>query len=114
MKFDAAVHPLLEYALHLVVEAGETVERLLEGQEIIAASACARSSQRSPGTIDADARRVDQCEGGRDAARALLQRQVVHLVGDQRLVGLLRRHRELGEARRSEAKALQFLDFALR
>src|SRR5579863_7346975 len=35
VKFDAAVRPLLEYALDLVVEAGETVERFLERQEII-------------------------------------------------------------------------------
>ena len=43
----------------------------------------------------------------------LVERHVVDLVRDQRLVGLLGRHRELGEARGAEAEPLQLLDVRL-
>ena len=67
VELDAAVDPLLEHALHLVVEAGEAVERLLERQEVVEhrlrafVPALARDD-------DADARRVDQRKRRRDAA----------------------------------------------
>src|SRR6476619_5567892 len=36
VEADAALHLFLEHALDLVVEAGEAVERFLEGEEVVA------------------------------------------------------------------------------
>ena len=85
VEHDAAVDPLLVDALHLVVEAGEPVERLLEGVEIL---------QHRPRALvpalarhdDADTRRVDQRQRRRDAALARVERQVIDLVADERAV----------------------------
>ena len=67
MELDAAVDPLLEHALDLVVEAGEAVERFLERQEVVEH----RLRPVVPalaGHDDADARRIDQRERRRDPA----------------------------------------------
>ena len=49
VELDAAVYPFLEHALHFVVEAGEAIEQLLEGEEVVE-HRLRPSSHRSPGT----------------------------------------------------------------
>src|SRR4051812_3544650 len=58
---------------------------------------------------DANARRINEIERRRDASLDLVERHIVDLVRDQRLVGALGRHRELGETGGAEAEALQLL-----
>src|SRR5512138_3560964 len=112
MKLDATVHLLLEHALNFIVEAGEAVERFLECHEVLehrprsVVPAFARDDY-------ADARWIDERERRGDAAGDLTERDVVHLVGDQRLVSVLRRHREARETARTEALLLQLLDVRL-
>src|SRR4030095_3902965 len=106
MELYATVHLLLEDALHFVVEAGEAVERFLEGQEIIEHRPCSLVPAFA-GNHHPDAGRVDQRQGRRDTVLdPLIERHIVHLVRDQGLVGVLRRHRELREARGAEALLL--------
>src|SRR6188472_327161 len=96
-ELDAVIDPLLIDALDLVIEAGKPVERFLKRHEVVQH----RLRPVVPplaGHDDSDPRRIDQRQGCGDAALDLLQRDVVHLVGDQGLVRVLRRHRELGEA----------------
>src|SRR5262245_64401042 len=65
VELDAAVHALLEDALHFVVEAREAVERLLEGEEVVehrlrlAVPALARDDDPDPRRIDQGERRGD-------------------------------------------------------
>src|SRR5262245_39464218 len=78
VELDAAVHPLLIDALHLVAKAREPVERLLEGQEVVEH----RPRPVIPplaGDDHANAGRIDEGEGGGDAAADLLERHVVDL-----------------------------------
>src|SRR5213082_695950 len=80
MELDAALDALLVDALHLVVEAREAVERVLEGAEVLEH----RPRARVPALArhhDADARRIDERERGRDAPLHLVERDVVDLVG---------------------------------
>src|SRR5882672_201150 len=106
MKLDAPVHLLLIHALHLVVEAGEAVERFFERQEIVEH----RLRPLIPafaGNDDADARWIDERQSRRNpAADALGQGHIVHLVRDQRLISVLRGHRELRETARAKRKPL--------
>src|SRR5512139_722754 len=109
VELDAPVHLFLVDALYFVVEPGKAVERLLEGEEVVEHRSCpfvpAFARQHH-----ADAGRIDQRQRGRNAALDVFERNVVDLVGDECLVGVLRRHRQFGEARRAKAQALQFLD----
>src|SRR5512139_2804638 len=109
VELDASVHLFLVDALYFVIESGEAVERFLEGEEVVEHRSCpfvpAFARQH-----DADAGRVDQRQRGRDSTFDAFEWDVVDVVGDERLVGVLRRHRQFGEARRAKAQALQFLD----
>src|SRR5687767_10108958 len=106
---NAAPLPFLIDPLHFVVEAGVPVKRLLECEEIVQhrlralVPALARHHY-------ADARRVNERKGGRDPAADFVERHVVDFVRDERLVGALGRHRELGKARGTEAEPLELLD----
>src|SRR4051794_29237171 len=85
---DAAVYQLLVDTLHFVIEAGEAVERFLEGTEVIEH----RLRLRIPalaGNDDADAWRIDERERRGDAVRELGERHVVDFVADQLRVRVL-------------------------
>src|SRR5678816_13788 len=113
VELDATVHLLLVHALHFVVEAGETVERFFERRKIVEHGLGSRIPALA-GNEHADARWIDECKRRGDAAAdAGVERHVVHFVRHQRLVGVLRRHRELGKAAGAEAELLQFLDVRL-
>src|SRR5262245_7400857 len=89
VELDASVYPFLKDPLHFVVEAGELIERFLEREEVIEH----RLRPIVPafaGNDDADAWRVDQREGGGNAPFDLVQRHVVDVVADERLIRPLR------------------------
>src|SRR5262249_40784825 len=112
VELDAAVDLLLEDALHLVVESWEAIERLLEGEEVVEHRVGPLIPALS-GHHHANPWRVDQRKRGRYPALDAVQRDVVHVVRYQRLVGFPGRHRELREAGRPEGLPLELLDVRL-
>src|SRR6188768_2431552 len=105
VEFDAPIDPLLVDTLHFVVEPGEPIERLLKRHEVVEHRLRALVPPLTR-NHDSDSWRVDQRERRSDATLHRVQRHVVHLVGDQCLVCILRRHRELRETRIPEALPL--------
>src|SRR5215470_5598313 len=89
VKLDASVHAFLKNPLHFVVEAGKLVERFLEGEEVIEhrLRSIVPAFTRND---DADAGWINQREGGRNATVHLVERHVIDVVADKRLVRALR------------------------
>src|SRR6478609_7025583 len=112
MELDASVDDFLVDTLDFVAEAREAVERFLESHEVI---------QHRPGAFipaftrnyHADTWWIDEREGCRNTTLDLCHGDVVDFVGHELLVGVLRRHGELGKTFRAEAVALQLLDVGL-
>src|SRR5258706_1785271 len=97
-----AVDPFLVHALDLVVETGKSIERLLEGQEVIEHGLCAGIPSLAL-HHDADAWGIDERERGGDASLDAIERHVVHVVCHELFVGVFWRHREPWKALRTEA-----------
>src|SRR6478672_321566 len=97
VELDGTVYPFLEHTLHLIIEPGKSVERLLKGKEVIehwlrlVVPALA-------GHNDANTRRIDEGKCSRDPALDRFQRHIIHIVRDQGLIGILRRHCEFRKA----------------
>src|SRR5690349_4215127 len=87
VELDTAVDALLEYALDLVVEPWEAVERFLESQEIVEHWFCPVVPAFA-WDDHADAGRIDQCQGCRNATADLIEGNIVDIVGDKALVGI--------------------------
>src|SRR4051812_30891621 len=109
---DTTFDRLLVHPLDFVAEAREAVEGLFEGIEVIEH----RSGALVPalaGNYHAYTRWINECERRRNTTLDRGHWQVVDFVGHELLVGVLRRHRELGEAFGPEAGPLQRLDVGL-
>src|SRR4051812_16345684 len=112
MELDASVDDFLVDTLDFVTEAREAIERFLESHEVI---------QHWPGAVipaltrydHTDTWWIDEREGCRNTTLDLCHGHVVHFVGHELLVGVLRGHGELGKTFRAETAALQLLDVGL-